>query len=151
MNKFKLSQKNFFLFYLACFAVLTLQYVQMDFIPTGYTTRPFSVVFIFIIFIAFFLFNLNNGFRSCLSLSCFRKEIFSLWFPIFFIFFIFFIFSLFEEKTMEGLKSLLNIFVAFLFYWFGYTKLCLSSNLFLRLLLLSSIPMFVIGLLKLIS
>lgn len=150
MDKINLKYKpTAFIGLLFVIAVMLLYFVQLKFIPIPSTTRPASIFIIFPIIFVSFLYSLYD-FRVFNKI--FPKYMISKWSPLFIVVIIYIIISFFNAVEInDTLMRVLNIVVAFSFYWFGCIKFGFSNKVFIRCLVFSSIPIVIFSLFEIFS
>ena len=144
-------KKNSFLDLIAIFTILLTPYIQLNLLPIHYATQPVAAIFILIIFFLFLGCHLSCKTNLNFSSYYFNKDIFLKWFPISIVVIIFSIYSSMNGYQLDAIKFCVNILVAILFYWFGYTRLGLNNKFFYIYIILSSIPLFIIGYMEIIG
>lgn len=143
---------------LANLSILLLPFVQLKFVHVNFTTRPISVIFIFLIFMLIIFLKINESDckkrEICLFSSYYlNKKIFIKWIPIFLVIPVYclFSFSLKDITLSESCKYILYIIVSFLFYWFAYTHIGVGKKIFFKLIIISSIPFFIVGIFEVVG
>lgn len=145
-------KKNKILFLIVLLAMITFQYVQLKIIPLPSATRPLSQFFIFVFFMILLWY--ATFFKASSSLKRYylkNKNIYK-WIPLVSITIFYSLISIIMHNVLQApLKFVINIIFAFLFYWYGYTRMGMSKDKFIKYNLLFSIPIVLIGIFEIIG
>lgn len=145
-------KKNKILFLISLLAMITFQYVQLKIIPLPSATRPISEFFIFMFFIIIIwhveFFKASSSFKRYYLKN---KNIYK-WIPLVSVTIFYSLMSIIIYNNLNSsLKFIINILFAFLFYWYGYTRMGMTKNRFIKYNLFFSLPIILIGIFEIIG
>lgn len=144
-------KNNKILFLLMSLSILTFQYVQLSFVPLPSITRPISEIFIFLMYFTIFYHSRHSS-NSFLKKYYLKNKNIQKWFYLFIVTIIYVFISIaIYGKISDSIKFFINIIFAFLFYWYGYTRLGLQKERFYKLNLIFSTPIIIIGIIEVVS
>jgi len=142
--------KNKILTILIFFSIATLQYNQLKIVPLPTVTRPIAQIFIFILFfILVWWVYIKRTSNINLQKYYFQNSDITKWLLLFVVIIIYSIFTIIiYNNFIDSIKFLINIIFAFLFYWYGYTRLGIDEERFNNYNILFSLPILFIGLVE---